>query len=51
VIGSRSLVVVVVMQWYAGNSSVGALFRGATTDVAGVIDDSPIAGCSLFEPG
>ncbi len=41
---------VTVMQWYAGDTSVGALFHGATTTLAGVIDDSSIDGCSLFEP-
>ena len=32
------------------DTSVGALFHGTTADFAGVIDDSSIDGCSLFEP-
>ena len=41
---------VTVLEWGAGDTSVGALFHGATADLAGVIDDLSIDGCSLFEP-
>jgi hypothetical protein len=41
---------VTVFDWYAGDTSVGAMFHGTTTDLAGVIDDLFIDGCSLFEP-
>lgn len=40
--------IVTVYQWYAGDTSVGAMFHGTTTDFAGVINDSAIEGCSLF---
>ncbi len=40
--------VVTVFDWYAGDTSVGAMFHGATTHLAGVIDDLSIDGCSLF---
>lgn len=40
---------VTVLEWGAGDTSVGALFHGATTDLAGVIDDLAIDGCSLFD--
>jgi hypothetical protein len=41
---------VTVLEWGAGDTSVGALFHGTTTELAGVIDDLYIDGCSLFEP-
>lgn len=40
---------VTVLEWGAGDTSVGALFHGATTNFAAVIDDLSIDGCSLFE--
>jgi hypothetical protein len=33
----------------AGDTSVGAVFFGATTEVAGIIDDLAIAQCAFFE--
>lgn len=41
---------VTVFEWGAGDTSVGAIFHGATTELAGVIDDLQIDGCSLFAP-
>jgi hypothetical protein len=41
---------VTVFEWGAGDTSVGALFHGGTTNLAGVIDDLSINGCSLFVP-
>lgn len=34
----------------AGDTSVGALFVGTTTQLAGVIEDLDISGCTLFQP-
>jgi hypothetical protein len=42
--------IVTVLEWGAGDTSVGALFHGTTTTLAGVIDDLSIDGCSLFVP-
>jgi hypothetical protein len=39
---------VTVLDWGAGDTSVGAMFHGTTTELAGVIDDLFIDGCSLF---
>jgi hypothetical protein len=39
---------VTVLEWGAGDTSVGTLFHGATTSVAGIIDDLSIDGCTLF---
>ena len=41
---------VTVFEWGAGDTSVGAIFHASTTDVAAVIDDLAIDGCSLFAP-
>lgn len=41
--------VVDVVEFGAGDTSVGALYHGGTTELAGVIDDLFIEGCSLFE--
>ena len=42
--------IVTVLEWGAGDTSVGTLFHGTTTTLAGVIDDLEITGCSLFVP-
>jgi hypothetical protein len=39
---------VTVLEWSAGDTSVGVLFHGSTTNVAGIIDDLSIDGCTLF---
>jgi hypothetical protein len=39
---------VTVLDWGAGDTSVGVMFHGTTTELAGVIDDLFIDGCSLF---
>jgi hypothetical protein len=39
---------VTVLEWGAGDTSVGTMFHGATTNVAGIIDDLYIDGCTLF---
>jgi hypothetical protein len=39
---------VTVLEWGAGDTSVGTLFHGTTTSVAGIIDDLSIDGCTLF---
>ena len=39
---------VTVLEWGAGDTSVGTMFHGATTNVAGIIDDLSIDGCTLF---
>jgi len=40
---------VTVLEWGAGDTSVGTMFHGATTNVAGIIDDLFIDGCTLFK--
>ncbi|MBA3539209.1 MAG: hypothetical protein H0T79_06245, partial [Deltaproteobacteria bacterium] len=37
-----------VVEFGAGDTSVGTVYRGATLDIAGVIEDSFIYGCALF---
>jgi hypothetical protein len=39
-----------VIELGAGDTSVGAIFYGTTTDQAGVIEDLFITGCTLFAP-
>ena len=39
-----------VIELGAGDTSVGAIFYGTTTDRAGVIEDLFITGCTLFAP-
>jgi hypothetical protein len=39
-----------VIEFGAGDTSVGAIFYGTTTDEAGVIEDLFITGCTLFAP-
>jgi hypothetical protein len=39
---------VTVLEWGAGDTSVGMLFHGTSTKSAGVIDDLFIDGCTLF---
>src|SRR6185503_12833243 len=38
-----------VVQLYAGDTSVGTIYYGATLDRAGAIDDLFITGCTLFQ--
>lgn len=39
---------VTVLEWGAGDTSVGVMFHGTSTDIAGIIDDLSIDGCTLF---
>lgn len=41
---------VTVVAFYAGDTSIGSIYHGATTELAGVINDLYIDGCTLFAP-
>ncbi|MEZ4403567.1 MAG: DVUA0089 family protein [Kofleriaceae bacterium] len=47
-VGTSPATALTVVEFGAGDTSVGTIYRGASLDVAGVIEDLFIGSCSLF---